>query len=65
MIYKTGTRTPITGAYGKDSNGVVRTITAIYNGAGRVIWQAIRSCYGAGYWINTKPWLNDEGWRNE
>lgn len=30
----------------------------------RLIWQAVRSCFGSGGWINDKPWLNDEGWRN-
>lgn len=40
-----------------------RTISAIYKG-GRLVWQAVRSCFGAGLWRNDKPWRNDEGWRN-
>lgn len=44
-------------AYGK-------VITAIYAG-GKLVWQAVRSCFGAGHWRNDKPWLNDEAWRNE
>ncbi len=40
-----------------------KAITAIYAGS-RLVWQAIRSCFGAGWWVNEKPWINDEGWRN-
>lgn len=29
-----------------------------------LIWQAVRSCFGSGGWINDKPWIDDEGWRN-
>ena len=38
-------------------------VQEIYNGA-RLVWTAVRSCFGAGYWINEKPWLNDEAWKN-
>lgn len=31
---------------------------------GKVVWQAIKSCFGNGYWINNKGWLNQEGWKN-
>ena len=27
-------------------------------------WQAIRSCFGAGFWVNEKPWVDEEGWEN-
>lgn len=27
-------------------------------------WEAIRSCYGNGYWDNDKPWDNDDAWSN-
>ena len=30
-----------------------------------LIWQAARSCFGSGYWINDRPWLNEDAWRNE
>ena len=26
--------------------------------------EIVNSCFGAGYWMNEKPWLNDEGWSN-
>lgn len=29
-----------------------------------LVWQAIRSCFGNGYWINSAPWLNDDVWKN-
>lgn len=40
-----------------------KSIQAIYKGA-LLVWQAIRSCFGSGFWINEKPWLNDEPWKN-
>lgn len=40
-----------------------KRISAIYKGA-RLLWQAIRSCFGSGSWRNDKPWINNEGWRN-
>lgn len=41
-----------------------KVITAIASGA-NIMWQAVRSCFGAGFWNNEKPWLNDEAWRND
>ncbi len=38
-------------------------VQAIYYGA-TLIWQALRSCFGKGYWRNNKPWINKESWRN-
>lgn len=55
------------------NNGKEREITAIYRDgktftnvyfAERLVWQAIRSCFGRGYWINEKPWINNDGWKN-
>ncbi len=40
-----------------------RAVTAVYRGA-QLIWQAVRSCFGAGFWDNNKPWSNEEGWKN-
>ena len=39
-------------------------ITVVYR-YGKIIWQAIASCFGRGYWINEKPWVNSDGWKNE
>lgn len=32
--------------------------------AGKVIWELISSCFGSGYWINERPWINSDGWNN-
>lgn len=40
-----------------------QVVQEIYKGA-RLVWTAIRSCFGAGFWINEKPWLNEEAWKN-
>lgn len=39
-----------------------KVVTLIIQG-GKILYQGIRSCFGAGYWKNDKPWLNDDGWR--
>lgn len=56
MILKNGKEITIL-YYGKKAISTVRYGT-------RLVWQAIRSCFGGGGWINEKPWLNDEGWKN-
>ena len=40
-----------------------RAIAAVYYGA-KVVWEAISSCFGSGYWSNDRPWSNTDGWRN-
>lgn len=32
--------------------------------AWRMVWQAIRSCFGRGFWTNKMPWKNNDGWKN-
>ena len=29
----------------------------------RLIWQAIRSCFGNGFWRGDKPWSGDDAWK--
>lgn len=41
-----------------------RVISAVYKGL-QLVWTAIRSCFGKGYWINNKPWVNADAWKNE
>ncbi len=31
---------------------------------GQLIYQGVRSCYGSGAWIDTKPWLDNDGWKD-
>ena len=38
-------------------------ISQIYKGT-IIIWEAIKSCFGAGFWKNDAPWSNNEGWKN-
>lgn len=40
-----------------------RVVSAIYLGTS-LVWQAVRSCFGSGWWINTSPWRADEGWKD-
>lgn len=40
-----------------------KVVTQIYQGL-ILIWEAIKSCFGAGYWKNEAPWSNSEGWKN-
>jgi hypothetical protein len=40
-----------------------RAISAVYKGL-VLVWTAIRSCFGKGYWINDKPWVNTDAWKN-
>ena len=40
-----------------------KAATALYKGK-RLIWEAVKSCFGRGMWINEKPWSNTDGWRN-
>lgn len=42
-------------AYGK-------VVSAIYKG-GKLVWQAVRSCFGAGFWRGDKPWIGNDPWK--
>ena len=44
-----------------------KPITAIYSYVGnsfKIIWQAVRSCFGSGVWLNDRPWINTDAWKN-
>ncbi len=45
-------------------DGAAKTISYVYYGS-KLVWQAIRSCFGSGFWTNIKPWSNTEAWRNK
>lgn len=40
-----------------------KAIATVYKGA-KLVWEAINSCFGKGFWINTKPWSDKDGWKN-
>ena len=51
-----------------DDNGTKRTISKIYAYVGdelKLIWEAIRSCFGSGWWITKRPWINNNAWKNK
>ena len=40
-----------------------RAVQAVYKGV-VLVWQSVRACFGSGAWIDGKPWLNNENWKN-
>lgn len=40
-----------------------KSATALYRGR-RLVWEAVKSCFGRGMWINAKGWVNADAWRN-
>jgi len=40
-----------------------KAIAEIYKGA-VLVWQAVKSCFGKGFWRNDKPYGNTDGWKN-
>ena len=51
-----------------DDNGIKRSITKIYVYVGdklTLIWEAIQSCFGSGWWIINRPWINKNAWKNK
>lgn len=36
---------------------------AVYRGL-RLVWMAVRSCFGSGVWIPSKPWIGSETWKH-
>jgi hypothetical protein len=48
-------------------DGVEKEILEVYkivNSQTIILFEAISSCFGLGFWRNEKGWLNKEGWRN-
>lgn len=41
-----------------------KTGIMLYHG-NNLVWEAVKSCFGRGMWINEKPWSNTDGWRND
>nr|DAK79529.1 MAG TPA: hypothetical protein [Caudoviricetes sp.] len=40
-----------------------KIITKVYQGTS-LVWQLIKSCFGAGYWVKQNPWLGSDSWKN-
>lgn len=48
-------------------NGSIKEIYEVYyviNNIAKIVFEAISSCFGLGYWRNAKGWISKEGWRN-
>lgn len=39
-----------------------KIIASVYKNC-KLVWQAIRSCFGAGYWRGDKPWIGKDAWK--
>ena len=53
----------VTGVSVTDGEGNARNITKFFITLS-LVWQAVHSCFGAGYWRNDLPWSNTDLWRN-
>jgi len=57
MLFKGGRK--ITGIFAEG-----KVIKAVYY-AGQLVWEAIRSCFGSGKWVDKYPWLDKELWKDK
>jgi len=39
----------------------LKAVSAVYYGT-KLVWEAISSCFGSGYWIGEKPWKSEDAW---
>lgn len=54
---------PVSVIAAKDASMDARMIALVVM-EGRIVWQIIRSCFGQGYWIEDRPWLDDDTWKD-
>ena len=38
-----------------------KAVSAIYRGV-KLVWEAVRSCFGSGVWRGDRPWVGKDGW---
>lgn len=39
-----------------------KVVSALWLGA-KKIYEAVRSCFGAGFWRGDKPWVGSDAWK--
>lgn len=61
MIYKDATK-EVVAIYLPKSDSRRRTLVSMYSGD-RLFWQSVRSCFGRGWWIEDKPWVDNDIWK--
>lgn len=62
MIYKDGNKA-LVDRYVYRVHDTRLAASEIYRGD-RLVWTAVRSCFGRGEWITEKPWLSRDSWKN-
>ena len=62
MINKGGDK-EMTARYKLQPNGKWWVVEEVYRGA-RLVWQAVRSCFGTGAWLEERPWLDSDAWKD-
>ena len=46
-----------------DNSGTAHEVVRIMCD-GVELWSGLNSCFAAGYWINSKPWTDNKGWKD-
>lgn len=41
-----------------------KPVQALYRGS-VLIWEAVSSCFGSGFWREKLPWKGTDSWRND
>lgn len=62
MIFKDNTK-QVVSIYEQKYGKITWSLVRIYKGAS-LFWEAIRSCFGRGFWVNERQWSNEDGWKN-
>ena len=45
-------------------NGPIMVPIQVIRKGATIVWEAIKGCFGKGFWRNTSGWINYEGWKN-
>lgn len=40
-----------------------KAVAYVYVGA-NLVWGAIKSCFGLGWWVDRLPWRDDDAWKD-